>query len=88
MLQYVMHTLVENLCTKFHFIQDNRIVEISGYNVTVAPLVGTVVCEWYTLLQCGPMYIHVADLALTSYGPISASDHAFKILITNYRHGK
>ena len=37
MIQYVMQILMENLCTKFHFIKDNRITEISCYKVTLAP---------------------------------------------------
>ncbi len=43
MLKYVMHMLIGNLFTKFHFIKVNRIVEISCCNVTVATPVGKIV---------------------------------------------
>ena len=45
MIQYVVHILMENLCTKFHFTTDNRIVEMSCYSITVVPPVGRIVSK-------------------------------------------
>jgi len=43
MLQYVVHVLIEKLCADFLFIIEDRIVEISYYIITKAPLVGRIV---------------------------------------------
>lgn len=42
MIQYVVQILMENLCTKFHFIKDNRFAEISSYKVNLAPPLGKI----------------------------------------------
>ena len=45
MIQYVIQILMENLWTKFHSIKDDRIAEISCYNVTLVPPLGRMYYE-------------------------------------------
>lgn len=47
-----MHIVMENLYTKFHLIKDTGIVEMSIYNITVAPPVAPPVGSIEESIKC------------------------------------